>query len=270
MINTQAMKASKGENRMEIGCCARLDRIDEVAAAGFDYIELPVTAAAAWTEEEFREGLAKLKAAGVPAPCFNILFPGEMELLNRAMTDETIAAYLRKAFPRVREMGGRTVVFGSGKCRRRPGNMDYDNAFRRLTEVTGLIGQIAAEHGITVVIEPLNQNETNMVNSVAEGACLRAAVNHPAVRLLGDYYHITAEHQPVEDIIRVGGIDHCHMATEGSRCAPLEAEEGFRKLFAAMKRTGYAGKISVEGKIGSLEREGPQCVSLLKKLWEEA
>ena len=161
-------------------------------------------------------------------------------------------------------------MFGSGKSRMRPENVPYDAAFRRLAEVTRLVGQIAGEYGITVAIEPLNRNETNMINSVAEGACLRAAADHPAVQLLGDYYHIAAEHQPPEDVARVGGIAHCHIATEIGRRAPLEAEEGMRTMFAAMKRTGYAGRVSVEGKIDDLLKEGPVCAALLKKLWEEA
>ena len=64
---------------MKIGFCAKLDRINEVAAAGFDYIELPVNAAAAWTDEEFEANLALAKAAPIPAPAFNLLFPKEME-----------------------------------------------------------------------------------------------------------------------------------------------------------------------------------------------
>ncbi len=255
---------------MKIGFCAKLDRIDEVAAAGFDYIELPVSAAADWTEEEFAANLAKVRAASVPAPAFNLLFPGTLALLGEETADEAIAAYLRRAFPRVRALGGRVAVFGSGKSRRRPEGMPYDAAFRRLAEVTRLTGEIAGEYGITVVIEPLNRSETDMINSVAEGACLRAAVNHPAVGLLGDYYHIAAEHQPPEDVERVGGIAHAHMATEIGRRVPLEADAGYSVLFSAMKRTGYAGLISVEGRTDDLSKDGPVAVALLKKLWEEA
>ena len=255
---------------MKIGFCAKLDRINEVAAAGFDYIELPVNAAAAWTDEEFEANLALAKAAPIPAPAFNLLFPKEMELLRPETSDQDIAAYLRKALGRVKALGGKTVVFGSGKSRFRPGDLPYDEAFRRLTEVTRLAGEIAAEFGITVVIEPLNRGETNMINSVAEGACLRAAVNHPSVQLLADYYHIAVEHQPPEDLERLGGIAHCHIATETGRLAPLEAEEGFRTLFSAMKRTGYAGLVSVEGKCADLAKDGPVSAALLRKLWEEA
>lgn len=255
---------------MKIGFCAKIDRIDEVAAAGFDYIEPPVNAAAAWTEEEFEQNLAKVKAAAVPAPAFNLLFPKSMELLNPETSDDAIAGYLHLALSRVQKLGGRVVVFGSGKSRMRPKGVSWDDAFRRLAEVTRLTGRIAEGYGVTVVIEPLNRSETNMINSVAEGACLRAAVNHPSVQLLGDYYHIAVEHQPPEDIARVGGIQHCHIATEIGRRAPLEAEAGFWTMFAAMKQTGYDGLVSVEGKAGDLGTEGPAAVSLLKKMWEEA
>ena len=178
---------------MKIGFCAKIDRIEEVTAAGYDYIELPVSGAAAWTEAEFRQNLALLEASGIPAPSYNVLFPGEIKLLNPATKDEEITAYLHHAFARVREMGGKTVVFGSGGSRKRPEDMPYDEAFRRLIEVTRLIGETATQYGVTIVIEPLNRRETNMINSVGEGACLRAAVNLPNVQLLADYYHVAAE-----------------------------------------------------------------------------
>ena len=120
---------------MKIGFCAKIDRIDEVIAAGFDYIEPPVNAAAAWTEEEFEANLSRLSAAGIPAPAFNLLFPKQMKLLRPETTDEAITDYLHKAFSRIRKLGGRTVVFGSGKSRRRSDDIPYDEAFRRLAEV---------------------------------------------------------------------------------------------------------------------------------------
>ena len=148
--------------------------------------------------------------------------------------------------------------------------MPYDAAFRRLIEVTRLIGETAAQYGVTIVIEPLNRGETNMINSVGEGACLRAAVNLPNVQLLADYYHVAAEGHDPADLARVGGIAHCHIATEIGREAPMQAEDGFLKLFSAMKQTNYQGLVSVEGKCNDLRKDGPVTVALLKKLWDEA
>ena len=41
-------------------------------------------------------------------------------------------------------------------------------------------------------------------------------------------------------------------------------------MFAAMKRSGYQGRISVEGRCDDLASEGPQSVRMLKELWAEA
>lgn len=254
---------------MKIGFCTKLDRIEEVAAAGFDYIEPPVSAAAAWMEEEFAKYLDMVKSAAIPAPAFNVLFPGEIALFAPD-AEEIITQYLHGAFARVQKLGGRVVVFGSGRSRKRPEDLPYGAAFRRLVEITRLIGNIAAQYGITIVIEPLNRGETNMINSVAEGACLRAAANHPNVQLLADYFHIAKEGHDPADLARLGGIAHCHIATLEGRQAPLQADEGFTKLFAAMKQTGYQGLVSVEGRCDDLPKDGPVTVALLKGLWNEA
>ncbi len=255
---------------IQVGFCASVERIGEVVAAGFDYIELPLNALAAMTEEDFSAALDKKNAAGLPVPAFNCMFPGTMQLLSPDTADQDIARYLHSAFSRVRRMGGRVAVFGSGKSRARPGEMAYGEAFRRLTQVARLIGETAGEYGVTAVIEPLNRGETNMINSVAEGADLAAAADHPCVKLLADYYHIAVEHQPPEDILRVGGIAHAHIAAPDGRVVPLEAEDGFLRMFSAMKSTNYSGLLSVEGRCDSLAADGPRTRALLRRLYEEA
>ena len=255
---------------MRIGFCAKPDQAAKVAAAGFDFIEPPVNALAAMTREEFETAKRQLGEAGIPAPTFNLLFPKPMALLSDGVSDADIREYLTLALSRVRELGGKIAVFGSGKSRMRPEGMSYDAAFRCLVEITRLTGEIAAQHGVTVVIEPLNCNETNMINSLGEGACLVAAVNHPSVALLADYYHVTAENQKVEDIERLCGIAHAHIATAQGRRIPLAKDEGYTRMFAAMKKTGYDGLLSIEGKSDDLLADGPVSAALLKQLWEEA
>ena len=255
---------------MEIGFCTGPDRVREIAAAGFDYAELPVSRIAEMPEEKFESLLREIRTESIPVPTFNVLFPGTLPLMAKETGEKEIRAYLEPALERVERLGGKTVVFGSGRSRNRPEGMTYAEAFRRLTQVTRIIGETAGKFGVTIALEPLNRRECNMINSVAEGACLTAAVNHPSVRLLGDYYHIAAEGEPPEDILRVGGIVHAHIASAENRTIPLEKEEGLRRMFAAMKRSGYQGRISVEGRCDDLASEGPQSVRMLKELWAEA
>ena len=255
---------------MKIGFCAGPERIAEVRDAGFDYIELPVRKLAEMDEAEFRHCRETVLNAGLPALRGNVLFPGTMMLLDGSLTQAMLCDYLKTAFSRAQAMGIQLVVFGSGGSRRRPDGMAYGTAFRKLTEVTRAIGEAADAYGVTVAVEPLNRKETNMMNALAEGACLVAAVQHPRIVLLADYYHVTADGEPVADIQRLGGVAHVHLATAGDRRIPLEPTEGYRQLFAALKATDYAGTVSIEGRCDDLPKEGPKCVDMLKTLWDEA
>ena len=255
---------------MRIGFCAGLDRIGEVAAAGFDYIEPPVSGTAAMTEEEFREKCGLAERVGLPVYAFNVMFPGTVTLLDGKTPDAEIKRYLDGAFARVSRLGGKIAVFGSGKSRNRPEGMAYGDAFRRLRDVARLIGDAADQFGVTVAVEPLNRNETNMVNSLAEGAALVAAADHPRIRLLADYYHVAVENEPPRDVARLGGVAHVHIATREGRFIPLTPADGYRELFASLKKTGYAGGVSVEGRSDRLGTQGPLAVEMLKKLYDEA
>ena len=255
---------------MQFGLCAGLDKIKEAQSAGFDYLEPPVNGIAALTDEEFAAKLAAARAAQMPTPAFNLLFPKTLQLLSPDVADADIAAYLERALERVQALGGRVAVFGSGKSRNRPEGMAYADAFRRLTEVTRLTGEVARRYGVTIVVEPLNRAESNMINSLAEGACLVAAVDHPNVRLLADYYHMAKDGEPIGDIVRLGGVTHAHIATREGRRYPAAVEEGFAAFFRALRETGYDGMVSVEGKTEDMATDGPAALSLMKKLWEDA
>lgn len=254
---------------MKYGLCAGLDKIAEVAALGFDYLEPPVNGTAALSEEDFEAKLAMVKEASIPCPAFNLLFPKTMQVLVPETTDDMIAEYLHTAMKRVQLLGGRVAVFGSGKSRNCPEGMTYGEAFRRLVEVTRLTGEIAQQYGVVIVIEPLNRTETNMINSMAEGAALVAMVNHPNVQLLCDSFHVAKENEPFTDVVRLGGVSHVHVATKEGRRYPLEKAADLTALCEALKATNYDGMISIEGKTDDMAQDAPVSIALLKNLWEE-
>lgn len=250
---------------MIIGCCAKPEMAKTVKQAGFDTIELPVTAVAEMSEDAFQSLRETLKQLDLPSPSFNVLFPGQLQLMTAS--DREISDYLNHALARVHALSGKTVVFGSGRSRFRPDGMSYSVAFRRLVHVTGIIGDAAKPYGITIVIEPLNRMETNTINSLAEGAALVSSVNHPNVALLADYYHVTLDHEPISDIVRLSGVSHVHIATTLGRLVPTVPDEGYSELFRALKATDYKGILAVEGKNDDLLRDGPASIRMLKSLW---
>lgn len=256
---------------MQIGMCTSLDNAQLVKRLGYDYIEPAANQLAAMSEADFETACANLTEAGLPAPAFNCLFPGEIRLLDGSCTDELLHNYLHLMLGRVQRMGGKVVVFGSGRSRMVPDGMPYDDAFRRLVEVTRIIGDVASAHDVLIVIEPLQRNECNIINSVAEGAALRAVVNHPNVALLSDYYHMVCDGEPISDVARVGSIAHAHIAAHVGRAYPMQEEgDDFRSFLCALKQGGYDARISVEGRTACMEQDGAAALAFLHGLWNEA
>ncbi len=249
---------------ISIGLCAGLERAGEVKALGFDCLEPPVTGIAALSDAAFERALADLRETGLTVRCCNCLFPGELALCGDDLRTDRVAAWLQAVLPRVKRLGAELVVFGSGKARRRPNGMPYGRAFRQLARVARLIGDACAANGLRMAIEPLNPGETNMINTVAEGAALMSAADHPAVGLLADSYHMALSGEDPADIIRVGGVWHVHVALKEGRRWPVAPDPLLLRLFAALKATGYAGCVSVEGVSGDWRADAARVLPLLR------
>lgn len=256
---------------MRYGICTGLDKLDLLETLGFDYLEASVTATMKLPQEELEGYKEKLKTSKVKCEAFNILFPKTMELVGSNADQKEITEYLHQAFSMIRDLGGEVVVFGSGKCRKCPEGYDYRKAYRELVEIYRLTGDIAAEYGVRVVIEPLSRAETNMICTMAEGAMLEADVDHPNVALLSDYFHVMANHDRIEDIVTIGKFGHIHVAAGQGRLYPLSEEgEQYREFIHALKAAGYDGRISIEGKTTDMEADGATALKLLRKLEAEA
>jgi D-psicose/D-tagatose/L-ribulose 3-epimerase len=55
------------------------------------------------------------------------------------------------------------------------------------------VALIAADHGVSLGLEPLNRFETDLVNTVEQGMRMIADIDRPNVGLLLDTFHINIE-----------------------------------------------------------------------------
>ena len=141
--------------------------------------------------------------------------------------------------------------------------MAYRDAFKELIKVSHLIGEVAEKFGITVVIEPLNKEETNCINSVREGAMLEACVDHHSVELLADLYHMLKDKEPMDNILMVKKLKHTHIALLEGRAFPTVADKDVEAFFKALKTIDYSGTMSVEGKADNLEADAAAALKTL-------
>jgi len=265
---------------MKIGICTALERLSEFAAMGVDYIEVAVAslmamdagafeAAAKAADAARAAGTAGEDGAGVGVEACNVFFPGaSIKLVGPERDEGAIRAYLAEALRRVARVGAKVVVLGSGAARRIPEGYDAARARAEFAAAAAMAGDEAQKAGVTVALEPLNRKETNLLNSVAEGAALCREIGHPCVRLLADFYHMRAEGEPMGAVAEAGGLlVHAHIARGEGRTYPLDAtEDEYGAFFAALAQAGYRGRVSVEGSTQDAAADGPRSAALLRSL----
>ena len=162
------------------------------------------------------------------------------------------------------------VVFGSGGARRVPEGFAKEDAFKQLVDFGRRAAREAKAHGITIAIEPLRKQESNIINTASEGLELVNAVGDPNFQLMIDFYHLASEQEDPAIVLRAKDhIRHLHVANPQGRVFPQKWEEfDYAPFFANLRAIGYDKRISVEGSTTDLAAQGPVAVSLLHRAFE--
>jgi sugar phosphate isomerase/epimerase len=254
--------------RNQVGYCVGLKGLELAKSVGFDYVELGTTEIAALSDAEFEAALAQAKKAGIPTPNANLFLPATLKITGpEAASVDDQMAYVRKAFARLHRLGVEILCFGSGGARRVPDGFPKEQAFAQLVAFGKRIAPEAQANGITIVIEPLRRQETNIINTAAEGLQLVEAVDHPNFQLLIDFYHLASEQEDPAIVIRAKDhLRHLHTANPQGRVFPLDwAEYDYAPFFANLRKIGYAGRISVEASSPDVPAQAPRSIALLRK-----
>ena len=243
-----------------------------VAAAGYDYWEPPVAAVAPGQDEQvFAAARRRFQELPLRPEAWNCLLPGDLKITGPDVDAAGVDRYLKAAFDRIAELGGRVVVFGSGRARAVPDGFDRTQAEKQIASFLRRAGDAAAARDLIMAIEPLNRRECNIINSVAEGLAMAQRVDHERVRLLADSYHMFQDDEPLSNLAEAGGaLVHIHIA-DRPRNAPAEGAEELGPFFSALRAVGYDGRISIECRWGDdFERELRRAREFLLRLWAEA
>jgi sugar phosphate isomerase/epimerase len=256
--------------KVAVGYCTGLANLEAAKAAGFDYVEVSATEIANLSDADFEAAAAKIKTIGIATPVANLFVPGAIRLTGPDTNPEQQNAHVKKALTRLARLGTQIVVFGSGGARRVPDGFAKEEAFKQLVDFGRRAAEEGRAHGITITVEPLRRQETNIINSAAEGLALVDAINHPNFQLMIDFYHLASEQEDPAIVLRAKDrLRHLHVANPKDRVFPANWEEyDYAPFFANLKKIGYDKRISVEGRTTNLAAEGPPAIALLRRAFE--
>jgi sugar phosphate isomerase/epimerase len=256
--------------KVRIGYCGALKDIDAVKAAGFDYMEVRTSEIAALSDADFENAAAKFKQVGLPVLAANLFIPANIKVTGPNVDKDRQMEYVRLALDRVSRLGVRLVVFGSGGARQVPEGFSKQEAFEQLVDFGKRIAPEARSRNITIAIEPLRQQESNIINNTADELAWVNAVNDPNIQLMIDFYHFSVEKQDPSDILKVQDhLRHLHMANPNGRVMPLKLDEyDYGPFFATLRQIHYDRLMSLEVNNGNLA-EAPQAIALLRHAFGE-
>ena len=240
---------------MKFGVCTDIQNVSLVKKAGFDYLECTVVSLMPETEHEYEEIVRKYQESPLPIETCNILLPSTLKIVGEAVDQRAIKQYVEKALPRVKQIGADTVVFGSGGARSAPENFPRSKAEQQIVSFLQLIADVAEPLGLTVVIEPLNKKESNMINSVPEAVEFASKVNRKSIQVLADFYHMDEESEQLTNIVDASEwIKHIHVADTG-RLAPGTGTYPYAAFADCLREANYSRRVSIECKWSDLESE---------------
>jgi len=120
-------------------------------------------------------------------------------------------------------------------------------ALRYLGNALFKLDEHAVDLGTTLLYEPLNRYETNLINTLADGVQFLTGSAMRNVKLLADLFHMNIEEASLTDALRKAGphVGHVHFADSNRKAAGL-GHTDFAAVVKALRETGYEGYLSAE------------------------
>ena len=257
--------AFRSAGKVTIGACTR--DVDGAVKYGFDYIEPAAAAIAAMSEREFQEYADTVLASGIRCHAFNsFIRRPDLKVVGNEVSISALKDYLEPCLARCRRLGASVVVWGSAGSRNVPQDFPRQRAWEQIAVFLKMAGDVARRHDIVVAIEPLRRQESNILNTGAEALEIVRLVRHPNVRMIIDYFHLREENED-PSILEVAKreIVHLHFANPHGRLWPhdLGEDDHYSDFFRYLKKTGYSGGISIEGR-GSFEKDGAASLAFFR------
>jgi D-psicose/D-tagatose/L-ribulose 3-epimerase len=259
--------AARSPARVQVGVCLDADKFEAAQAAGFDYVEINASKVASLSDGEFQGLVRRIGRLRIPVAAANVFIPATIKLTGPEIDKARQEAYVAASLARLRTLGVRVVVLGSGGARRVPDGFGRDEAFAQLVDFCRRLAPIARQNGVTMAVEPLRRQETNIINTAREGLALVKAVDRAEVQLLVDYYHLSEEGESADVLLEAGKrLVHAHIANPAGRVYPLALDESdYAPFFESLCKIGYAGRLSIEASTSDFAAEAPRSLAMLRK-----
>jgi sugar phosphate isomerase/epimerase len=139
------------------------------------------------------------------------------------------------------------MVFGSPLQRNTTGGATREEATRRYMDGLASVAPHAQQRGVTILIEALPLNQTDVVLSLDEAVSLVHQIGSPAIQTMFDTHNAVDERESHASLIEkhFAFLRHVHVnETDGGHCGTGDYD--FASVLKTLKRLNYQGWVSLE------------------------
>ncbi|MBQ6702822.1 MAG: sugar phosphate isomerase/epimerase [Clostridia bacterium] len=251
---------------MKFGSCLSMKQFWTMYPVFAEFAEIPACAVANMETEEYKS-LKRLADSGrVDFYSVKNLIK-EYRLTGREVNFTLLKEYIEKLFYRLAELKTKLIVFGSGKVKDVEEGFSREKAWEQLFEFGAMIADEAKKYGQKIAVEPLAYSETNILNTVEEGAYYVKNVDRANFKCMVDFYHFDCNKDNYADIEKYAkDIIHIHFASQSLRKLPVTTEDWqyIEKWMGILKKIGYDGAVAFEGGIDTSENLNNTLIRLRK------
>ena len=243
---------------MNVGCCINYCDIGTFNAVDdFDFIEVRFLELA---QIGNLRNLPKIFAV-------NNLYPRDKNIFEEEL--ENTYEYFDNVFKTLATYQVKLVTFGSGKARIFNDFNNLTSNFSKWCNILKYLEAKSIETGISVGIEPLNNDETNFIKKVEDAVFYINLLGLKNVGITLDSYHFFSENDSVQAVKdNISKIKHFHIASD-TRSFPTSLPKQAGKLLETIISCGYKGNVSVEIDWREKPINDSKFINIVRKLYEK-
>lgn len=227
-----------GNEPLEVSC-ARLNKF------GYNGIEF----AAEPYSLDVEECLQLMKKYDLNCHSLCGIFNDSRDLTSNGESGKNAVQYLKDSVDFANAVGAKVIIVVPSPVGRTAKPEGYtieeliENAVANLREVA----DYAQENGIKIAIEAINRYETYFMNTLSKAMDLVKRINHPAVGIMADLFHMNIEESSLIDSLYMirDYLLHVHIADNTREAAGMGSTD-FKEVLRVLKNIEYQGSLTME------------------------
>jgi len=231
----------------------------KIAKMGFNHIEIPIDDPKTLDFKKCREIINK---AGITSISCCVAMGPDRDLIDPdPKVRQNGVDYVKASIDGLAVLGGRNLVgpFYSAVGRTwQQSAEEREHDMQILVEILRDLADYAGKKGIALGLEPLNRFETSFITTADQAIELVDRVNHPALKIMLDTFHMNIEENSMGDAIRKVGprLLQVH-SNENNRGTPGAGHVPWKEVAQALKDIKFDGVMVIESftsKVKSIAR----------------